>query len=80
MEERLFELWETDAGIDGFDAKVCLIGHFSSLPKVMSWLERRGYTYPEGGEYAHKDEVKRHCMGRLTYRVKPHLAVPLDPN
>ncbi len=66
-----FELWKTDHGVDGWDAKTWLVARFTHRKKAMEYLRARGYTFLEGSYYAHENENQRHCMGKITYEIRP---------
>jgi len=74
-----FELYETNHGIDGWDAKTKLVARFSDKNLALQWLAERGFNHVEHGSYAHKDPARRHTMGQITYAIKPALEVPEDP-
>ncbi len=75
------ELWKTDHGIDGWDAKTWLVARFTSREKAMEYLSARGFDFFEYGSYAHREEKFRHTMGKLTYEIRPPkiAEIPVDP-
>lgn len=75
-----FELWKTDHGIDGKDARSWLVARFTTRDRAMAYLSKRGYTYQSNGWLWHSDPNQRHTMGAISYEireVKPE--VPVDP-
>ena len=77
-----FELWKTDNGIDGWDAKSWLVAHFTSREKAVNYLAERDYTFPgySANQFRHKDIAKRHTMGEITYEIRERkITVPTDP-
>ncbi len=78
-----YELWKTDNGIDGHDAKRWLVARFTTRQKAVAYLAARSFTYQLGGvnpTYWHAEEKHRHTMGAISYEireVKPE--VPVDP-
>lgn len=74
------ELWKTNHGIDGHDARRWLVARFTTRDKAVAYLAARQFTHHEHGYFAHADPAFRHTMGQITYEVrevKPE--VPVDP-
>lgn len=74
-----FELYETDHGIDGWDAKTVLVARFTTKEKAMAWLVARGFNHAEYGSFYHMDPARRHTMNAISYGIKDTNLVSEDP-
>lgn len=75
-----FELWKTDHGIDGLDARSWLVARFTTRQKAVEYLSARKFTHFETGWYWHENVKLRHTMGAITYQIKEvKPEVPVDP-
>jgi hypothetical protein len=75
-----FELWKTDHGIDGKDAKRWLVARFTSRANAIAYLKARVFTYQRDGWFWHADERHRHTMGAISYEIRAvEPRVPIDP-
>lgn len=75
-----YELWKTDHGIDGLDARSWLVARFTTRQKAVDYLTERGFTHRQSGWYWHSDVKNRHTMGAITYEIKEvEPSVPVDP-
>jgi hypothetical protein len=67
----IFELLETNHGVDGWDARTKSLGHFRTKEQAVQWLADRGYTrIEEYGAFFHADNAKRFCMCAISYEIK----------
>jgi hypothetical protein len=79
MTDPLFELWKTDHGIDGWDAKTVLVAKFTTRDKALAYIAAMGFTRKTHfGHYEHHDERYRHTMGKLTFEIREP-KIPVDP-
>lgn len=79
---RRFELYETNHGIDGWDAKRTLVAYFSDRGKAVTYLHTRGFTFRRGdNHYWHRDKDRRHTMGAISYEIVDTApkTIPVDP-
>lgn len=74
-----FELYKTDHGIDGWDARTTLEARFTTKHKAVLYLATRGYCHIEYGSFYHLDPAKRHCMGCISFKIENTKLVPEDP-
>lgn len=77
-----FELWKTDHGVDGHDAKTWLVARFTTEEKAMVYLSSYGYSFTlgNGRDYYHTDPKLRNTMGAISYSIRPvTITVPTDP-
>lgn len=76
----MWELRKTDHGIDGWDARTWVVGHFTTHAKAMAYLRKRSFTWEEYGSYYHDDVAKRNTMGAISYKIDkaPH-GPDIDP-
>jgi hypothetical protein len=75
-----FELWKTDHGTDGWDARTWLVGRFTKRSKALAYLTARGYDFEQGGYFWHIDEAHRCTMGAISYEIREvKTEVPVDP-
>lgn len=76
-----FELWKTDHGTDGWDARTWLVAHFTTRERAIGYLEAKGYTYEQVDGFYHRDEARRHAMGAVSYQIRENRPlVPVDPD
>jgi hypothetical protein len=76
-----FELWKTDHGIDGHDARTWLVARFTTRQKAFEYLRGLGYSYPQHGHYYCEKVEGRHTMGALSYEIREKYPdVPVDPS
>ena len=78
-----YELWKTDHGIDGWDARTWHVANFSSIDKAIAYLAKRGFTHKNsfGDFYWHAEEAQRHTMGAISYQIrKSNQTIPSDPD
>jgi hypothetical protein len=77
----MYELWKTNHGIDGWDAKTTLEAVFTTLTKALQWLERRGFTHEAFGgmHFWHAEEKYRHTMGAISYEIRKANSPIIDP-
>lgn len=72
----MYELKETNHGIDGWDAKTRTKALFSTYEKAQAWLQKRGYAL-DGSEYYPPPEKRG--MGMLSYKIVPATEIAVDP-
>lgn len=70
-----FVVMKDDQGVDGWDAKTMEAARFSTHEQAMAYITFRGHTFVEYAGtpnecYAHADWDKRHCMGKIDYRIE----------
>ena len=65
-----YELWKTDHGVDGWDAKRWLVATFSSVSKAEAYLKKCGYTFPQYSAFYHEQPEKRNTMGAISYEIR----------
>lgn len=74
-----FELYETDHGIDGWDAKTVLVARFSDKEKAQAYLAARGFDHVEYDGFWHRDPSRRHTMNAISYAIRDAIIVPENP-
>lgn len=74
-----FELFETNHGVDGWDAKTNLVARFTTKELAHEFLAARGFTHVQFGSFYHQDPSRRHCMGCVSYGIAEAKQVPEDP-
>ena len=75
-----FELWKTNHGTDGWDAKTWLVAKFTTEEKAATYLQKRGFTFPVGNSFYNDDDKLRNTMGAISYEIRTvKIDVPVDP-
>lgn len=75
----ILDLFETNHGLDGWDARTVLKAQFTGIEKASKWLRKRGYRKDaKTGWY----RTGTPNMGEIIYELRPHVstAVPIDPD